>query len=464
MVTQETITGSRPVEIPDLPGDLDAFPIYRVRSADGREVSRKLLRLEVRAAMARRAEAWRNALDSLDRRDREWLLRTRSGRAKGITERFSSQTLSLLYQWCGWGIVIFEVEVPPAQGARHGTLISWRLAEPAQDHVRHMANQSQVQRAELAEEASRLAAELSTYPDAGLLATILAQPRSHSYLQHTITVARDYLARSPAQSTGFSAGGAATWDLLARLGRGTEKDYAKDPVSIDEGGQGSVRGAVHKVTGVRVAFKRLRFHDEDSRARMRREIEAGRRFADHPNVMPVLDADPEWRWFTMPLADGTAAGRARVLRETGALRGLVVAVCEALRRPHGEGWIHRDIKPANLLLLEGRWTVGDWGLGRRPRGNTSDPRRTRSGTGFGTEGFAAPEMSDDAHEVTPAADIYSLGQVIGAQLTGRRPQANIPLLPPPGPWRTVVEEATRLPPADRPQGVDEFLRLLRHLP
>ena len=119
----------------------------------------------------------------------------------------------------------------------------------------------------------------------------------------------------------------------------------------------------------------------------------------------------------------TASGR------RGALRDLVEAVCEGLRQPHADGWVHRDIKPANILLLEGRWVVGDWGLSRRPLGQSSGLRRTRTGTGFGTEGFAAPEMSGDAHDSTPATDIYSIGQLIGAVLTGRRPQANIPLLP-----------------------------------
>src|SRR6266851_10242514 len=133
----------------------------------------------------------------------------------------------------------------------------------------------------------------------------------------------------------------------------------------------------------------------------------------------------------MALVHHAAGGRQRRRPRIGATRNKSASepcrsVCEGLRRPHVEGWIHRDIKPGNLLLLDGRWVVGDWGQGRRPRGETSDPRRTRTGTGFGTEGFAAPELSDDAHEVTPATDIYSLGQLVGALLTGSSPQSNIP--------------------------------------
>jgi serine/threonine protein kinase len=57
--------------------------------------------------------------------------------------------------------------------------------------------------------------------------------------------------------------------------------------------------------------------------------------------------------------------------------------------------------------------VADWGLTRRPRGQPTNPGRTRAGTMFGTEGFADPELSADAHNAGPEADIYSIGQIIG---------------------------------------------------
>jgi serine/threonine-protein kinase len=179
--------------------------------------------------------------------------------------------------------------------------------------------------------------------------------------------------------------------------------------------------------------------------------------------MPVLDADPETKWFVMPYAkDGSADDHAERLRtETGALRDLVVAICEGLRRPHADKWIHRDIKPANILLLDGRWVVADWGLGRRPLGQTSDPALTHTVTGFGSEGFAAPEQaSGNPHDVTAAADIYSIGRLLAAILTGKRPEQNLPLLPPPSPWLPIVERSTQHRVADRTKDIDEFLDLL----
>jgi len=243
-------------------------------------------------------------------------------------------------------------------------------------------------------------------------------------------------------------------------------DYDKDQEPLAEGGQGAVYSGVHKHARIPVALKQLRSGDEDSVHRMGREISIGRHYGEHPNVMPVLDFGPDGRWFVMPLANGSATSHAERLRgETGALRDLVTAVCEGLRRPHADDRIHRDIKPANVLLLNGWWVVADWGLGRQPRGETSVPRRTRTGTGFGSEGFAAPELSSgNPHNVTAAADIYSIGRLIAAILTGEPPEQNLPLLPESGPWRSVVAKATHHKPASRPQDVDEFLRLLKDIP
>jgi hypothetical protein len=459
-MAQETIIGSEPVGVPDLPGDLDAFPVYRVTTdTDGHETGRRIIRLEVRGAVASRTAGWRDALDALDARDRQWLLKNKAGKAKGITERLGQRGIGLLYQWCASGIVTFQAGAVALSGRGHGTLVSWRLADPAHDHARRAAGEKEILQATQEEEARRLAAGLAPYPAARQLVAMLDAQGERSFRGHAIKVAHGLLA-----SGALTGGGeCAPWFLLPWLARGKEADYTRDREPVDEGGQGAVHRAVHKPTRIPVALKRLRFHDEDSLHRMGREIAAGRRFGNHPNVMPVLDADPDGRWFIMPLADGSAGRHVARLRETEALWDLVEAVCEGLRRPHTEGWIHRDIKPANILLVEGRWVIGDWGLGRRPRGESSGPRRTRTGTGFGTDGFAAPEMSTDAHDSKPATDLYSIGQLIGAVLTGRRPLANIPLLPDSGPWRPVVAEATRRDPADRPQDVDEFLCLLKDL-
>lgn len=122
----------------------------------------------------------------------------------------------------------------------------------------------------------------------------------------------------------------------------------------------------------------------------------------------------------------------------------------------------RDVKPSNVLLFENpeRWVVADWGLVRRPAGSTTSGARTRLGVSYGTEGFAPPEMSFDAHAAKPAADVYYVGQLIGWCLTGTWPLQNVPLLPAEGPWRKVVRAATQHDASRRPQTIQEFKQLV----
>lgn len=446
-----------PVPIAELPHDLEAFPVYRVRAQDdGRSVS-TLLRLEVRAANPSSATSWHEHLQEIDARTRGWLLKQQSGHAATISKRLGDQTTRLLYRWCAQGIVVLTVKPPSGPNAPHSGLLGWRLTPPALAFAEEVAAHSMALKTKQMEEASELAAQLADTQEGRDLATVLIELKDHSYLAHAIASARTVLASTPAQvMTGGERAPFDRWGVVRQLARGIPTDYALDKEPMT-GGQAYVYGGHHKASRVPVAYKRLKTRDADSIARMRREIEAGTLFGSHPHVMPVLDADPESSWFVMPLADSTARKEAEALRKADRLIELLVASCDALKEPHAAGWIHRDLKPDNLLTLGGRWMVADWGLARRPRGMTSDPGRTRTGTGYGTEGFAAPELALDAHQVGPAADIYSLGQLIGSILTGRTPQANISLIPPQEPWARIVARATRFDPAERYSGVDEFL-------
>lgn len=250
------------------------------------------------------------------------------------------------------------------------------------------------------------------------------------------------------------------WKAVARAARRNRSDYALDPRPLARAGQGTVHGCVHKPTGVRVVMKKLISRTEAARARMRREIDVATDLADHRRVMPVLDYSERSDWFVMPEARGSAAERQSVLGDTDKLLAVVHAVADGLDAAHQLGWVHRDVKPENILHLDGRWVVADWGLGRRPRGSTTSPDRTKVGVFLGTERFAAPELADDAHEASPAADVYSLGQVIGWAVVGRLPAPFTPLVPSSGPWRAVVRQATDRDPSLRPQSMTEFLRLV----
>ncbi|WP_328738210.1 dsDNA nuclease domain-containing protein [Streptomyces erythrochromogenes] len=253
--------------------------------------------------------------------------------------------------------------------------------------------------------------------------------------------------------------------------RGMRGDYAceKHPFHRQEDGMADVFHATHKPTGTPVVLKKLRDKHPPLHkvARMTREIEVGRLLSEHPNAMPVWDADADCKWFVMPKAQTVATQCLDELKDPAALRDLVESVCSALAAAHGmqasaseHGWVHRDIKPSNVLRLDGRWVLADWGIARRPPGQTTHPQRTRVGVSMGSAGFAAPELSNDAHSAGPPTDIYSLGQLIGWAVTGRDPLQNVALIPESGPWRAVVREATRTDPRRRPATVRAFLDLI----
>ena len=102
---------------------------------------------------------------------------------------------------------------------------------------------------------------------------------------------------------------------------------------------------------------------------------------------------------------------------------IVAQVAAGLDAAHAVGLVHRDVKPANVLLGgkdgSGHVYLSDFGLTLDP---SADTRVTDSGEWFGTVDFMAPEQfegdSPDAR-----TDVYALGCVLNAALTGEPPFA-----------------------------------------
>src|SRR5215471_17776150 len=99
---------------------------------------------------------------------------------------------------------------------------------------------------------------------------------------------------------------------------------------------------------------------------------------------------------------------------------LMAKVARAVEYAHGQGILHRDLKPGNILLDgRGEPMVSDFGLAKFLDANKV---LTKSLTTFGTPGYTAPEQAEGkTADLTPAADVYSLGAILFELLVGCPP-------------------------------------------
>lgn len=241
-----------------------------------------------------------------------------------------------------------------------------------------------------------------------------------------------------------------------------KEKYSLSPSPIDKGGQAEVYKAIEKATGRIVALKRVNSRDDESIARMKREIDV-QSSLKHPNIMPIYDASSRYVWYTMPLATHVL-GKLQTPISDEIIFNFVIDCAKGLEAAHNEKYFHRDITPKNILLINEdgyeRWVVADWGLVRK-RDHTT-VIRTQTGIEFGTAGYAAPESWTDAHNANSTSDIYSLGRVVAWSITGEVPIPNIPLIPD-GKWKKFVTFTTKINKDERIQSMQEVIEFISQM-
>ncbi|MEX2139101.1 MAG: protein kinase [Pirellulales bacterium] len=268
--------------------------------------------------------------------------------------------------------------------------------------------------AKLDREHTDLSGELRELWAAVMIADAVAHHSSHT--NSTAAAQVDPACRAgPGGTTGLTLGElprrVGDYELLAELGRGgMGVVYQARQVSLD------------RMVALKMVLRGAMASPADL-ARFRAEAEAVARL-DHAGIVPVyevgeLDNQP---FFSMKFVAGTTLARRLAdgplpPRESAAL---LAPICRAIHFAHQRGVLHRDVKPSNILIdLDGRPHVTDFGLAKRI---SDDQGLTHSGAILGTPSYMAPEQAaGNRGEIGPASDVYSLGTVLYAMLTGRPP-------------------------------------------
>ncbi|MFE4848999.1 serine/threonine-protein kinase, partial [Streptomyces sp. NPDC056689] len=198
---------------------------------------------------------------------------------------------------------------------------------------------------------------------------------------------------------------------------------------IGRGGMGVVWRASDQLLGRHVAVKELVLDEtlsaDEARRQKDRTLREARAVAQlsHPNVIVVHDVveHGERPYIVMELIEGGSL--ADRLSRTGPVDAreaarIGIALLGALRVAHAAGVLHRDLKPANVLVEAGseRVVLTDFGIAQVSGATTL----TETGSFVGSPEYTAPERM--AGERTgPESDLWSLGAMLCAALTGESP-------------------------------------------
>jgi len=201
---------------------------------------------------------------------------------------------------------------------------------------------------------------------------------------------------------------------------------------LKEGGMGAVYVARQLSTDKLRALKLMQpqlVREPRLRKRFQDEARVAARIKSR-HVVEVIGAGVDDKtglpWLAMELLEGSDLD-SRV-RETGPLssqetREVFAQLCHAMGAAHDAGIVHRDLKPENIFLANEQQVgvpftvkVLDFGIAKI----RDDAQSERTNSPVGTATYMAPEQTTVEQEVTPAADVWSIGLIAFFVLTGKQ--------------------------------------------
>jgi tRNA A-37 threonylcarbamoyl transferase component Bud32 len=202
---------------------------------------------------------------------------------------------------------------------------------------------------------------------------------------------------------------------------------------LGAGGMGEVYLAEHRMLKRPCAIKLIhpdRIDDPHVSARFEREVRMTAQLS-HWNTVEIFDygrTDDGTFFYVMEYLPGLSLDE--LLERHGSLPPerivhLLRQVCQGLCEAHKVGLIHRDIKPANIFAAHrgGHFDVVkllDFGL-VKPMGESPTARLSQEGGISGTPLYMSPEQARGLSDLDSRSDIYSVGAVAYALVTGRPP-------------------------------------------
>jgi eukaryotic-like serine/threonine-protein kinase len=202
--------------------------------------------------------------------------------------------------------------------------------------------------------------------------------------------------------------------LMVRVGQRLGKYRLRRRVA--RGGFGDVYEAYDNIEGIAVALKipldgTVR---SENLGDFRREVRITAKL-DHPNIMPIKNADFVDGVFTIvqPLGCFSLDERLQKRLNLATKLDYIEQMLAGLAHAHEHGVIHCDIKPENMVLFpDGRLRLTDFGIAKLAR-------RTINASASGSVGYIAPEQA--MGRPSARSDVFSVGLVIHQLLTGKLP-------------------------------------------